>query len=65
MKIKIEFETSNAAFEDNLEKEIIFVLNSCFNKIHMHSYLTQEGSTSILDSNGNTIGKIEVTDEED
>lgn len=52
MNISIEFETGNAAFEDN-PNEIEYVLEQVARKV-------SQGGGSLFDSNGNKIGKVAI-----
>ena len=59
MKITIDFKTDNAAFSDYMFGEIEMIMDSVKNKIGRDM---TEGK--VFDSNGNTVGKWEVTDAE-
>jgi len=61
MKIRIEFDTDNAAFEDNLSLEIREVLTRALDKaVWMVTNPDHYRCTSkLLDSNGNTVGTVE------
>ena len=62
MKVRIEFETDNAAFEDDFDGEVAFVFERA--RAHTLETLTHGRPTEhpLRDSNGNTIGKVEVTE---
>ena len=63
MKVKVEFDTDNAAFEDDFIVEISKVLNQIRNVVHFENNEDKGVYTTshwIGDSNGNKIGKIEV-----
>ncbi len=59
MKIKIEIETGNAAFEDDLEGELTRVIDQASDKVLA---LVEAGnhSTSLFDINGNRVGSVEI-----
>lgn len=54
-RITITFSTENAAFEDNGEQEIQRVMRRATDAIF-------HGGGKLMDTNGNTIGKVEVED---
>ena len=64
MRVKIEFDVDNAAFED--EQEIDRVMLVCANKIRtaLYSeagiYESYRRLEVLFDSNGNRIGQVEV-----
>jgi len=58
MKIRIEFDTDNAAFEDN-PLEIRDVLEQASNKA-ASLMISGSGKLGLRDSNGNTVGTVEV-----
>ena len=53
--IKIEFNTEDAAFDDNADAELDFVMENIKKAIN-------RGHEKIHDSNGNTIGRITYSD---
>lgn len=57
--LKIEIDTSNAAFDDSLTYEV----NMCFDRI---SRKLAQGDTkgAIMDSNGNQVGHFTLTEED-
>ena len=57
MKVKIEFNTDNAAFEDNFEGEIVRILDDL--KIRL-GYLDMGRPLVIRDINGNVIGEMNL-----
>lgn len=60
MKITIEIETGNAAFEDNgIMDEIEKIFSDILQNWHV---INRPYSCSLQDSNGNTIGKVEVSE---
>jgi hypothetical protein len=61
MKIRIEFDTDNAAFEDNLSWEIRQVLEQADREVVCFVTSDCGGKCSLRDSNGNTVGVVEVT----
>ena len=62
MKIKIEFNADNAAFEDNLSLEIREVLERAAN-VAVSLVTGDGGYCGLRDSNGNSIGTVEVVEE--
>ena len=58
MDIKIEFNTDNAAFEDNFITEVERVLNRA--RAAVYVYASTDGVETLLDTNGNVIGKVTV-----
>ena len=71
MKIRIEFSTANAAFEDD-PHEINRIIKTAIPKVHSQRIrksgcvcTTFEADDRLFDLNGNTCGTVEVTDEED
>lgn len=74
MRIQIEFYTDNSVFEDNLEKELTFVLTQVTKKVRdqmstllQYTHLTStvecgiaSMSINLLDSNGNKIGTVKT-----
>jgi len=59
--IKIEFETDNVAFEDNLKGEIKRVLKQAVTAILAHKgKIWEESSDLLFDTNGNSVGVVEV-----
>lgn len=70
MKIKIEFSTDNAAFEDS-PSEIHFVLAQIARKVQSQVARAEgclctaaEADDKLLDSNGNTVGSVEIDEVE-
>ena len=63
MKLSIEIDTDNAAFEDNLNSE----LQTIFKRIAFlasHSDIPDSGRTfGVYDSNGNTVGSVTFSHE--
>lgn len=69
MRIKIEFNTDSAAFED-FYAELTYTLQQANSKVLQQlarQPATQcrapESADKLLDSNGNTVGSVEVCDE--
>jgi hypothetical protein len=66
MKITIEFDTDNAAFEDNPTLEVKELLEQASNKItglvtHMEGYtFYTERTENLYASNGNSVGAVKV-----
>lgn len=60
MAFKLEFSTSNAAFEDNLEMESHYIVLGVAEAI-------REGRRSgkVRDTNGNTVGEWSLTSEDE
>lgn len=64
MKVKIEFEVGNAAFEDDFHGELLLVLRQATAKVVQQLYRTEcscttpEAADILLDSNGNRIGTV-------
>lgn len=56
MKLKIEINMDNAAFEDNPD-ELTDMLTTVGNRVTGYG----EKSGNIMDSNGNTVGKYAIT----
>ena len=56
-KVKIKFETANSAFLDNGECEVDYVTKQIKNILNKDQKI---GSNTIKDSNGNTIGTVNV-----
>jgi hypothetical protein len=67
MKIKIEFDTNNAAFEGDLFKEVGQVFAQAQRKLAAQLARSPslckhpESVDKLLDTNGNTVGSLEVT----
>lgn len=63
MKVTIEFETDNDAFQGRmLQGEVIKVLYQAQEKIgKMAVFKTEEMEMKLRDSNGNTVGYVRVT----
>jgi len=68
MKILIEFDCNNAAFTDDFHGEVASMLVQANHKIREAMERRScacdppESSNRLLDTNGNTVGKIEVKD---
>jgi hypothetical protein len=61
MEIKIEFDTDNAAFDDEaLTDECFNVFQACLERIDNAREGLNHIEYAIRDSNGNGIGKIEI-----
>lgn len=61
MILNINFETSNAAFEPDPAREVAWVLDHLAERVIDDDILVnQSGEYAVLDSNGNTIGTMEV-----
>lgn len=58
MKIQIEFDIDNAAFDDDFNQEIEFVLNTCKDLCEQKSEEPLSLLYTLRDSNGNKIGTI-------
>lgn len=58
MKVTIEFDTGNAAFEDDWEGEVAFVLAQAREKLIALG--PEEGGRKLYDSNGNKVGTVKV-----
>jgi hypothetical protein len=58
MKITIEFDTDNAAFED--EQGYREILKQATNRAMLAIYARTEKSAKLLDYNGNTVGTVRV-----
>lgn len=58
MRLIIEIEMDNAAFEDDPREEVEAVLLRCLRKIS----LAKADSVKLRDSNGNTVGFAKVED---
>ena len=54
-KIDIVFSTENSAFDDNAQEEAARILENCAARIRRGG-----SGANILDSNGNTIGKMTI-----
>jgi hypothetical protein len=57
MKLKIEINMDNAAFEDNAEEEIRAILANVTPNMSKYSII------KLRDSNGNTVGHYEITED--
>jgi len=70
MHIKIAFSCDNAAFEDDLVAEISSVVESvkvkilCLTQFNGKERVLEEGTLRLRDTNGNTIGKVIVEEEQ-
>ncbi len=59
MEFKLSFNMDNAVFEENPELQIAWILGSIAGKINRKKgFITF--SASVKDSNGNTIGRVEI-----
>lgn len=61
MKVRIEFDTDNAAFEDDWEGEVRRTINDAAGKVARLG--PPPGRYRLYDGNGNTIGYAELVDE--
>ena len=61
MDITITINTDNAAFEDDPASEVAGILRDLAGLIYRQG-VTTGTSYGLLDSNGNTVGSVEVTD---
>jgi hypothetical protein len=61
MTITITIECDNAAFVDN-PREVTTILERLAAELDGASLVDYRGSTRLLDSNGNTVGSVTVTD---
>lgn len=57
MKIKIEFDTDNSAFEEGFYSQVKKILSNVEDVIECHGILLEIDSP-IYDTNGNKIGRI-------
>jgi len=55
VKLKIEIDLDNAAFQDDLRAEVADILRQLAHRLRLKP-LTMK----LLDSNGNTVGKAEI-----
>jgi len=62
MKVVVEFETLNAAFEDDFEGEVESVLEQAKDEILLCRDNNIRGSGVLRDVNGNTVGTVSVVD---
>lgn len=60
--VTIKFNTDNAAFEDDFESALEFVLRQIKKQVALQRRSNKEGPAAVYDVNGNRIGKIS-TDE--
>lgn len=59
MKITIEFDTDNAAFEDGFAPEVARVIARATTKIINHAETSEPGDSEWLhDTNGNRVGEV-------
>jgi hypothetical protein len=56
-KVTITINTDNAAFEENYNAELGWIVKELGEKIRRHSDVR---GLKLKDSNGNTVGKVEV-----
>jgi len=65
MKVRIEFNMDNAAFEDNGFQEIRRITHKAAVKademLHNHEYV----SGALKDTNGNTVGSVQLLETEE
>lgn len=64
MKIAISFDTENAAFADDMEGEVGRIMEQVYAKVMTHA-TSPSGQThqyKLRDSNGNSVGTMEVSD---
>lgn len=71
MKVKIEVDLDNDAFQLSFHAELLRVLHSAADKAEKQFYATKathctapEPMHKLLDSNGNTVGSVELIDDE-
>jgi len=57
MKIVVTFENGNAAFEDGGLNEYGYVMTQVYERIYDGEF----GTSNLLDSNGNTVGTVEIS----
>lgn len=65
MKVSIEFECVNAAFQDDLAREVLQLLSKAVPKILLHAIQEGRGPETesqgrLRDTNGNTVGSIVI-----
>jgi hypothetical protein len=66
VKVRIEFDMDNAAFEDDLNGALQFIFAQAHRKIHEQLERKEalckapEAADKLLDLNGNTVGSIEL-----
>ncbi|MDQ3159305.1 MAG: hypothetical protein M3P98_04205 [bacterium] len=60
MKFKLEIKMDNAAFEGFNGNQLAYILERLARKLDGYDFADGEGST-LLDTNGNTVGGWEVT----
>ena len=58
MKLKIEIDMDNAAFDDSPAEEVKSILNTVVRSLY---FVGVKETVTVRDSNGNTIGKATVT----
>jgi hypothetical protein len=56
----IKFETDNAAFEDDSCAEVARILRALASRIEQQGMITDCDGFAVIDSNGNTIGRVKV-----
>ena len=61
MKLKIEISLDNAAFEDGGTDEILEVVTAAIERLRGRWPEVPPAETHVTDSNGNKVGKAEVT----
>ena len=62
MKLKIEISLDNAAFEDNGVSEVQSICNRILNQLEETEF-PEEGHRAIFDTNWNTVGFWEISDD--
>ena len=60
MYVKIEIETDNAAFEDNISQEVARILRALCDRIDGHPNFSEGHCQPLKDINGNTVGHIDL-----
>ncbi|MDX1747301.1 MAG: hypothetical protein R3324_15295 [Halobacteriales archaeon] len=63
VKVTIEVETRNAAFDDNLPDEVARIIGNLMNRFYLYSGALDH--MAALDINGNEVGKLTVERETD
>lgn len=59
-RVTIEFETGNEAFTSDYETEVAHVLE--YARRELVDWVLSAGKASLLDFNGNTVGKVTVSE---
>lgn len=65
MKVTIEINCDNAAFEDDPSLEVARILKDVCKKIDGHPNFSDGFSTALFDINGNEVGYLSVKEEQD